>query len=204
MPLTRDEIRSALRHLRKRDPVMKQVIADVGPFTLRLQRDRFKMLVRSIISQQISASAARTIRERLEEQLAPSTISPAALLSCNVDELRTAGLSRQKATYLLDLAAKVDHGTVRLTTIGRLTDDDIIGQLTQVHGIGRWTAQMFLIFALGRPDVFPESDLGVRTAIRIRYELDELPDKATSHRIARPWRPYASVASWYCWRSLEQ
>jgi DNA-3-methyladenine glycosylase II len=117
--------------------------------------------------------------------------------------LRSAGLSPQKASYVADLAAKVNAGTVDLRRIGRLSDERIIDRLTQVKGIGHWTAQMFLIFALGRLDVFPHDDLGVKTAIRNRYGLSELPDKPTALAIAAPWRPYASVASWYCWRTLD-
>jgi DNA-3-methyladenine glycosylase II len=180
---------------------MRAVIDAVGPFTLRLERDRFGMLVRSIISQQISTSAARSIRRRLQE-LAPD-MKAATVAQFTIDELRTVGLSPQKASYIADLAHKVNDGTVDLRQIGRLSDERVVEQLTQVKGIGRWTAQMFLIFSLGRLDVFPHDDLGVRTAIRNRYGLDDLPDKQTAHAIAAPWRPYASVASWYCWRTLD-
>ena len=195
------DIQKARRHLRAADPVMRAVIDAVGPFTLRLERDRFGMLVRSIISQQISTSAARSIRRRLQE-LAPD-MKAATVAQCTIDELRTVGLSPQKASYIADLAHKVNDGTVDLRQIGRLSDERVVEQLTQVKGIGRWTAQMFLIFSLGRLDVFPHDDLGVRTAIRNRYGLDDLPDKQTAHAIAAPWRPYASVASWYCWRTLD-
>jgi DNA-3-methyladenine glycosylase II len=112
-------------------------------------------------------------------------------------------LSSQKASYVADLAAKVSEGVVDLRHIGRLSDERVVETLTKVRGIGRWTAQMFLIFSLGRPDVFPYDDLGVRAAIRDRYGLDALPDKATAFAIAASWRPYASVASWYCWRILD-
>lgn len=193
----------ALRHLRQRDPVMRTIIDEVGPCTLRLERDRFWMLVRSIISQQISVGAARSIRTRLEQLVAPERVTAESLLRFEIDELRNAGLSPQKATYLLDLASKVHAGEVRLRTIGRHCDEAVIDQLTQVKGIGRWTAQMFLIFALGRPDVFPEDDLGVRSAIRTWYGLESLPDKTTAREIAALWRPYASIASWYCWRSID-
>lgn len=194
---------AACRHLRQSDPVMRQMIDEVGSFALRCERNRFSMLVRSIISQQISVGAARSIRRRLEQHIGRRSVTPEGLLAYDVQQLRSAGLSRQKASYLLDLAEKVHVGDVRLRTIGRLSDESVIEELTQVRGIGRWTAQMFLIFALGRPDVFPHDDLGVRIAIRDRYGLDELPDKRTSLEIAQPWRPYASVASWYCWRSVE-
>jgi DNA-3-methyladenine glycosylase II len=203
MTFSHTKIRSARRHLRKCDPVMRQMIDEVGPFTLRPERNRFWMLVRSIISQQISVSAARSIRRRLEEFVAPDGVTPESLLRFDSDELRSVGLSPQKATYVLDLAQKLDNGTVQLRTIGRRTDEGVIDELTQVKGIGRWTAQMFLIFALGRFDVFPLDDLGVRIAIRDRYDLDDLPDKDASLEIAASWRPYSSVASWYCWRSLD-
>lgn len=182
---------------------MKSMIDAVGPFTLRFNGDRFGLLVRSIISQQISTSAARAICQRLLELVGPDGVTPASLARFTSDELRSVGLSQQKTSYITDLAIKVNDGTVRLQQIGRLSDDRVVEALIQVKGIGRWTAQMFLIFSLGRPDVFPHDDLGVKTAIRDRYGLAKLPDKKTSHAIAECWRPYASVASWYCWRALE-
>ena len=204
MTLKPYDIQKARRHLRAADPVMRGVIDKVGPFTLRLERDRFAMLVRSIISQQISTSAARSIRRRLQELAGAEGICSAAVAGFSVEQLRSVGLSPQKASYLADLACKVSDGTVNLRQIGRLSDERIVEQLTQVKGIGRWTAQMFLIFALGRLDVFPHDDLGVRTAIRNHYGMADLPDKPTAIAIAAAWRPYASVASWYCWRSLDR
>jgi DNA-3-methyladenine glycosylase II len=203
MRLTPEDKRRARRHLRASDPVMRAMIDAVGPYTLRFDRDRFGLLVRSIISQQISTSAARAIRKRLMEFLGSDGLMAANLARFSTDELRSVGLSPQKASYVGDLAAKVNDGTVNLQQIGRLSDERVVETLTRVKGIGRWTAQMFLILSLGRPDVFPHDDLGVRTAIRDQYGLDDLPDKETSHTIAEPWRPYASVASWYCWRTLD-
>jgi DNA-3-methyladenine glycosylase II len=203
MTLKQTDIQKARRHLRAADPVMRAVIDAVGPFTLRLERDRFAMLVRSIISQQISGSAARSIRQRLHDMAGPDGLSAATLAQFTIDELRSVGLSPQKASYIADLAGKVNDGTLDLRQIGRWSDERIVEQLTQVRGIGRWTAQMFLIFSLGRLDVFPHDDLGVRTAIRDRYGLAGLPDKPTALAIAAPWRPYATVASWYCWRALD-
>ncbi len=182
---------------------MRAMIADVGPCTLRPQRDRFRMLTDSIISQQISTGAARSIKKKLDELVGSNGLTPANLSQYSPEELRVAGVSQQKAKYLLDLAAKVHETEINLQHIGRYSDDKIIEQLIIVKGIGKWTAQMFLIFALGRPDVFPHDDLGVRSAIRHRYGLDELPDVNTSMAIASKWRPYASIASWYCWRSLD-
>ena len=192
-----------MQHLSANDRVLRSVIDAVGPFTLRVERKRFAMLVRSIISQQISTGAARSIRRRLEELVAPQELTEASIGRLSADELRTAGVSPQKAGYLIDLAQKVSSGGVNLSRIGRLSNESVIQELTKVKGIGRWTAQMFLIFSLGRLDVFPHDDLGVRTAIRELYGFDELPDKEQCLAIARPWSPYESVASWYCWRSIE-
>jgi DNA-3-methyladenine glycosylase II len=201
MSIPAEHVEKAVRHLRRRDPVMRDVIRRVGPFTLKLERNRFRMLVRSIVSQQISTKAARSIRQRLEGLVAPRRITAEALAGQPFERLRSAGLSTQKASYIHDLAEKVLTGQVRLSRVGRLPDEDVIAELVQVKGIGRWTAQMFLIFCLGRLDVFPHDDLGIRSALRNLYGLGDLPDKTTSHRIAEPWRPFATIASWYCWRS---
>lgn len=196
------DIRYARRHLRSADPVMKAIIDAVGPFTLGLERNRFRMLVCSIISQQISGSAAASIFSRLRQLVGPG-LSAANMARFSTDELRSVGLSPQKASYVTDLVRKVNDETVNLRQIGRLSDEQVIDQLIQVKGIGRWTAQIFLIFSLGRLDVFPHDDLGVRSAIRDNYGLADLPDKETAIKIAEPWRPYATVASWYCWQSLD-
>jgi DNA-3-methyladenine glycosylase II len=197
------EIRTAVAHLRRSDRVLAALIEEVGPFTLKPTRDRFEMLVRSIVSQQISTSAARSIRARLEALAHPQKLTPQTVSALAAERLRSAGLSRQKATYLSDLAQKCADGQIQLNRLGRLPDEKIIDELTRVKGIGHWTAQMFLIFALRRLDVFPHGDLGIRTALKNLYSLDELPDRAAGLRIADSWRPYATVASWYCWRSLD-
>ena len=203
MAFSKTELRAARRHLRKADPVMRAIIDQVGPAQLRSERNRFAMLVRSIISQQISVGAARSIRKRLEELVAPDKLTPESLQQFTPRQLRSAGLSQQKTSYILDLARKTSRGEVVLRTIGRKPDEAVIEELTQVKGIGRWTAQMFLMFALGRPDVFPAADLGIRSAIRDKYDLSDLPDNQTSHEIAKPWHPYATVASWYLWQSID-
>ena len=194
---------AAERHLIRRDPMLKQVIRRVGPCTYPLRRDRFGALARSIVYQQISGAAASTILGRLMEALPGGEMKPASLATFTPEQFRLAGVSKQKASYLSSLAELSISGELRLSQIGRLNDDDIIAELTQVKGIGVWTAQMFMMFSLGRPDVLPWGDLGVRQAIRKLYGLDDMPSRAESERIAEPWRPYASVASWYCWRSLE-
>lgn len=203
MTITRQSTESALRHLHSADPVLRRVIAQVGPFRLKGRRNRFQSLVRAIIFQQISGSAGQSILTKLDRLLAPAGITPESILRFNPAQLRTAGVSPQKAGYLLDLAAKVASGEVQLEKISRLSNDEVVAELTKIKGIGVWTAQMFLMFSLKRIDVFPHGDLGIRSALRNLYGLRDLPDEKKSHRIARSWRPYATVASWYCWRSLE-
>ena len=203
MSLTPDHVARALRHLRKSDPVMADVIRRVGPFRLEQRRGRFQSLVRSILAQQISTAVARSMLKKLEARLAPRKLSAENLSQLSFDDLRGIGLSRQKASYLQDLSAKVLDGTVRLHRVHRLTDEEIIEELIQVKGIGRWTVQMFLIFCLGRPDVFAPDDFGLRSAIQRMYELPELPKRAEAEEVAAPWRPHGTVASWYLWRSLE-
>jgi DNA-3-methyladenine glycosylase II len=203
MPASAAEIERALKHLRKSDPVLREVIRKTGPFALKLKRDRFQALVYSILSQQISGKAANAVRRKLEDLAGPAGITPQRLSALSLEELRSAGLSKQKASYVLDLACRVHEGTLPLERLARCSDDSVIESLTEVRGIGVWTAHMFLIFSLGRLDVLPHGDYGVRSAIQKLYDLDELPNRETCCRIAEPWRPYASIASWYCWRSLE-
>lgn len=196
-------VRRGVGHLRQHDPVLRGVIDQVGPFKLPLQAARFPMLVRSILSQQISGKAARSIELRLRERLRPQRVSPESLLALSPEELRTVGVSPQKARSLHDLASRVAAGEVRLSRMARLTDEQVIAELVQVRGIGVWTAQMFLMFSLGRPDVFPHDDFGIRSALARLHGLPQLPDRQTAQQLATPWRPYATIASWYCWRSLE-
>ncbi len=200
MPL---DLASARKHFRTADRTIFGLIQRVGPCTLKPQKQRFEMLVNSILSQQISTSAARSIRRRLTELIAPSKVRPEVIARLDATQLRTAGVSPQKAGYLLDLALKTLDKTVNLPRISRRTDEEAIAELIQVKGIGRWTAQMFLIFSLGRPDVFAPDDLGIKSAIRNLYGLSELPTKEESLAIAAPWRPHSTLACWYLWRSLE-
>lgn len=189
-------------HFRRRDRVLHAVVRRVGPYTLKPSRQRFGMLVRSIISQQISTGAARSIRARLEALVGSAGLRPEPLAALTIDQLRSVGLSPQKAAYMHDLAAKAQDGTIQLTRLSRKTDEEIIENLTQVKGIGRWTAQMFLIFALGREDVFPIDDFGVRSAITSLYQLDAAAPKAAYLEIGSRWSPFASIGSWYCWQYL--
>lgn len=203
MSLSPDQVSRALRHLRKCDPVLAEVIRRVGPFDLKPRRGRFQSLVRSILAQQISTAVARSMLRKLEARLAPQRLTPESLGQLSFDDLRAIGLSRQKATYLQDLTEKVTNKAVRLHRLNRLTDEEIIAELIQVKGIGRWTVQMFLIFCLGRPDVFAPDDFGLRSAIQRLYDLPELPKRTEAEQFATPWRPHATVASWYLWRSLD-
>ena len=192
---------AAVLHLQDRDVRLGAVIETVGPCKLVLRRNRFESLVRAIISQQISTAAARSIRERLHTRV--GSFTPEALLDLADEDYRGCGVSPQKIRYLRDLAGHVHSGEVPLNRIGRLSDEEIIARLTAVRGIGRWTAQMFLMFSLGRPDILPHDDLGIRNAIRRLYELSEAPTRDVMDEIATPWRPHATVACWYLWRSLE-
>jgi DNA-3-methyladenine glycosylase II len=197
--------RPALAHLRRVDPVLGEIIARVGPYRAEISRagTHYHALVRSIVYQQLSGKAAGTIHRRFCE-LYPGKRPKADLVLATADEpLRGAGLSRQKIGYLRDLSTRVAERSLPLAHLGRLHDDAIIEHLIQVKGIGRWTAQMFLMFRLGRLDVLPELDLGVQNAIQRAYGLKKRPSPKDVLRIGERWRPYASVASWYLWRSLE-
>lgn len=204
MAFSAQHLKTAIAQLRRNDRVMKSLIRQVGPFTLRAQRQRFNMLARSIVSQQISVAAAKTILGRLCDSLQDRVITPEALVGYDVDQLRSVGVSRQKATYLLDLRDKVLEGVVCFEKIGRKDDEAIIDELTQVKGIGRWTAEMFLIFSLGRLDVFPYDDLSIRSALRNVYELADMPTRDQANEISERWKPYRTIGTWYLWQSLDQ
>ena len=196
-----------IRYLRRADPVLAAVIDRVGACTLEPRREgtHFDALLRAIVYQQLSGKAAATIHGRIIALFGGRAPTPKDLLATPDDALRAAGLSRQKLSYLKDLAAKVENGTVPIDAveIDHLADDEIIGRLVQVKGIGRWTAHMFLMFRLGRPNVLPELDLGVQNAIRRAYRLRKQPGPKDVLRIGAKWSPFASVACWYLWRSLE-
>ena len=162
------------------------------------------MLVRAILSQQISVAAARTIRERVQAMLPGGRFVPAAMQALSDEQLQAAGVSAQKRKYLRDLTRCTLDGTVNFRRMSRLTDDDIIEELTQVKGIGRWTAQMFLLFSLGRPDVFAPDDLGIRNSMIRLYGLESEVPRSELEEIADLWRPHRSVACWYLWRALDQ
>ena len=191
----------ATRHLARNDRVLKQLIRAVGPCTLNFNADHFSVLAQSIISQQISGKAAKAIAARLLKTLPRSGLTATGLLRLSDDQMRAAGLSANKARSLRDLAEKVKSREVPLRRLHQMDDEDVIAHLIPVRGIGRWTAEMFLIFSLGRLDVLPVDDFGLRTGVRDVYFLRDLPDKKSLLARAEPWRPYRSIATWYFWRS---
>jgi DNA-3-methyladenine glycosylase II len=196
-----DTYQRARRHLSRRDPILKQIIRQVGPCTLQTEPDGFLALVRSILSQQISTRAALSIHGRLMHALGRDRLTPAALLALPEERLRAAGLSRAKQRALRDLAEKILGGSVNLHQAADRSDEEVVQLLVSVRGIGRWTAEMFLIFSLGRLDVLPVDDFGFRAGVRDCYGLADLPNKKDLIALAEPWRPYRSIATWYLWRS---
>jgi DNA-3-methyladenine glycosylase II len=196
-------MRQAIQHLKKADPVLAGIIDRVGPYRMEFREPAFETLVRSIVYQQLSGRVALRIFERLLDLVPERVLTPAAVLALTVEQMRAAGLSGQKTAYIRDLAARTFAGEVDFALLIAMSDDEVIETLTRVKGIGVWTAHMFLIFALQRPDVLPVGDLGVRTAMRRAYRMRGLPKPARMEKIARAWRPWCSVASWYLWRSLD-
>jgi DNA-3-methyladenine glycosylase II len=196
-------MRKAIQHLKKSDPVLARVIGRVGAYKIQYRDPSFETLVRSIVYQQLSGRVAKVIFDRLENAVPGKKITPAGILKLTPARMRKCGLSKQKTAYIRDLAKKTARGAVKFEGLAVLSDEAVIESLTQVKGIGVWTAHMFLMFALQRHDVLPTGDLGIRTAIRKMYGLDDLPHPKQIEEIAIAWRPYCSVASWYLWRSLE-
>ena len=197
--------RRALAHLRSVDPVLARVIERVGACRMDppAAMPYFAALARAIVYQQLSGKAAATIYRRFEELYGGRSPTPAELLATPDERLRGVGLSRQKTAYLKDLAAKADAGEVPIDRLHELEDREIVEALVRVKGVGRWTAQMFLMFRLGRPDVLPDLDLGIQTAIQRAYGLSERPTPARVLEIGERWSPYCTVASWYLWRLLD-
>ena len=190
MPTRREHIQLALEHLQSADPVMRRIIERVGPFTLRPERDRFWMLVRSILSQQISTAAARTIRTRVQALVEPDKVTPESILRLSETSLRSAGVSARKVEYMRDLAMRVADGSINLSQIGRLSDDQIIARLVEVRGIGRWTADMFLIFPLLRPNVLPLDDIGLIRACERHYAGGDALAREEIETLAQRWQPW--------------
>lgn len=195
-------MRKALQHLRSADPVIGSLIDRIGPYKIEYLEPGFDTLARSIVYQQLSGKAALTIYNRLSDAV-NGAVTPENVLKLRPARMRTLGLSKQKITYIRDLASHSRDGRLDFATLTELDDQAVTETLTRVKGIGVWTAHMFLIFALRRPDVLPVGDLGIQAAVRKAYGLEQMPTPGQVEQQGRAWRPWATVASWYLWRSLE-
>jgi len=205
-PYTPGLHRSALRHLRRADPVLARIVARHGPhrFELRTGGSHFDAIARAIVSQQLSIKAASTIHERFRALYDKAGGTPDVVARIPEARLREAGLSWQKIGYIQDLARRVASGELELDRIDELSDDELVARLIAVKGVGTWTAQMFMMFRLGRPDVLPVLDLGIQKAVQRAYGLRKRPTVTQVEKIARAWAPYRTIACWYLWRSLDQ
>lgn len=195
-------MRKAVSHLKKADPVLRAIIERVGPCRMEFGLPEFCSLAEAILYQQLNGKAAVTIFNRFAA-LAGEPLTPQGILKLSDEQLRSVGLSKQKSAYLKDLAAKTASGLLDFTRLQELTDEEVIQHLTQVKGVGVWTAHMFLMFSLRRPNVLPTGDYGVQVAIRKHYKKRKLPKPKDMEKIAKAWEPYRSVACWYMWRSLD-
>jgi DNA-3-methyladenine glycosylase II len=194
-----------VKYLSRVDPQLEVVINTIGKYSIKLRTDAFQSLVESIIYQQLAGSAANVIYTRFIKYYNNMMPTPMDIISTSDMELKSKiGLSSKKVQYLKDLATKIAERKLSLDLLTTLSDEEVINQLIQVKGIGRWTAEMFLIFCLGRPDVLPVTDLGIRKAMHNIYSLSELPKPAEMLAIAQPWRPHRTVATWYLWKSLSK
>ncbi len=204
--LFQESLRGAERHLSRRDPFLRKIVKKHGPCLLRPHTRYFETLVDAIISQQLSTKVAEVIVNRFKALYSPARFpTPAQILTTPNETLRAVGMSNGKVSFIKDLAAKTEGGAIKLNRFSRMSDEEIVEMLTGVKGIGVWTVHMFLIFSLGRLDVLPVGDLGIRRAVERAYGFDHLPDAAEIERIAEEngWRPYCSVASWFLWRGWE-
>ena len=191
----------ACKHLVKKDRVMKRLIPQFGDACLETRGDAFVTLARSIVGQQISVKAAQTVWDRFA--LLPRKMTPATVLKLKVDDMRAAGLSARKVEYLVDLALHFDNGAVHSEAWSAMEDEAIISELVAIRGIGRWTAEMFLIFHLMRPDVLPLDDVGLINGISKSYFSGDVVSRSDAREVSLAWGPYRTVATWYIWRSLD-
>jgi DNA-3-methyladenine glycosylase II len=195
-------MRRAILHLKKSDPILRAIIEKVGPFRMNYGEPTFHNLAESILYQQLNGKAAATIFKRFTDA-AGDPLTPEGILALTDAQMRAVGLSKQKTAYLRDLAEKTKAGLLEFEKLSTLPDLDVIQHLTQVKGIGVWTAHMFLMFTLRRPDVLPTGDYGVQVAIKKYYRKRKLPKPKDMEKIAKSWAPYRSIACWYLWRSLD-
>jgi DNA-3-methyladenine glycosylase II len=194
-------MRKAINHLKKSDPVLCAIIERVGPYRMKQSSPEFASLAEAIVYQQLHGKAAETIYKRFVAA-AGEPLTPEGVLKLSDEQLRSVGMSKQKSAYLKDLAAKTASGVLDFSKLHEMPDNEVIKHLTQVKGIGLWTAQIFLMFSLQRPDVLPTGDYGVQAAMKRHYRKRKMPKPKDMEKIARAWAPYRSVACWYLWRSL--
>ncbi len=195
-------MRKAVLHLKKSDPVMRTIIERIGPCKMQFAQPVFESLAEAIVYQQLNGKAAATIYKRFAA-IAGDPLTPAGILRLKPEQMRSVGLSKQKTSYLFDMAERAHRGELNFSQLPDMTDDDVIKHLTQVKGVGVWTAHMFLMFSLRRPDILPTGDYGVRMAMKKAYNKRKPPTPEVMEKIAKPWEPYRSIASWYLWRSLD-
>jgi DNA-3-methyladenine glycosylase II len=193
---------TAVRHLKKADPVLAAVIEKVGPCRMEFGEPVFHSLAEAIVYQQLNGKAAVTIFKRFAA-LTGDPVTPKGILKLTDAQLRSVGLSKQKSSYLKDMAQRAQSGELDFSLLPDMTDDEVIKHLTQVKGVGVWTAHMFLMFTLRRPNVLPTGDYGVQVAMKKHYKKRKLPKPEQMMKIAKLWEPYRSVACWYMWRSLD-
>ena len=194
--------RKAINHLKKADPVLAEIIKRVGPCCMEFGEPTFHSLAEAILYQQLNGKAAVTIFNRFTA-LAGNPLTPRGILKLTDTQMREVGLSRQKTSYLRDLSEKTQAGLLEFDRMQEMTEEDVIAHLTQVKGVGVWTAHMFLMFTLRRPDILPTGDYGVQAAMKKHYKKRKWPKPDVMHKIAKPWAPYRSIACWYLWRSLD-
>lgn len=194
---------AARKHLLRADATMRVIVRQVGPLGLELRAHPYQSLMRALLYQQLAGAAASAIERRFLALYGDRAPEPHELLATSPERLRKAGISRQKASYLHSLAEHAQNGHLPLRALQRLSEEDAIEAVTKIHGVGRWTADMLLMFCLGRPDVLPVGDLGIQRSIMEAYGFDGMPDAETMESVAEAWRPYRSAASWYLWRRYD-
>jgi DNA-3-methyladenine glycosylase II len=195
-------VRKAINHLKKSDPILAAIIERVGPFRMEYGQPTFHSLAEAILYQQLNGKAAVTIFNRFTD-LAGDPLTPEGILKLSATQMRGVGLSKQKTAYLRDLSEKTNAGLLEFERLPELPDEEVIAHLTQVKGVGVWTAHMFLMFTLRRPDILPTGDYGVQAAIKKHYKKRKWPKPAVMEKIAKPWVPYRSIACSYLWKSLD-
>jgi DNA-3-methyladenine glycosylase II len=195
-------MRAAVRHLKQCDPILSAIIDRVGPCRMEFGPPEFHSLAEAIIYQQLNGKAALTIFKRFAD-LAGKPLTPEGILKLTDAQMRSVGLSKQKSAYLKDMAQRASRGELDFTRLADMPDDAVIEHLTQVKGVGVWTAHMFLMFTLRRPNVLPTGDFGIRMAMKKHYRKRKLPNPAQMEKIAKSWAPYRSIACWYLWQSID-